>query len=734
MQNGFPIGEFHQVEPSLNSVTGPAGTTRLEPKVMQVLLCLAEHADQVVTKESLMRAVWPDTFVGDDVLTRAISELRRVFGDDVKGPRFIQTIPKRGYRLVAPISLNERHQGVSAPPRGIEGESVHPQSDRLIAPADGADRARVRDRTPPRSWKRGLGTMAVVAAVLLVGFVAQWMAASPSPRIVRSVQLTFTGQVATPGIEKEWFPALVTDGARVYFTQVIGERHTPAQTSVTGGEVVAIQTPFKNALLLNVSPDGSRLLVRELGAADGGELGGPLWVFPAAGGAPMRLGDVLAHDGAWSPDGERIVFARGEELHVARSDGREPRKLATTPGRAFWVRWSPEGTRLRFSVISRQGHTRSLWEVSAEGHGMHALPVSRGEEDYDCCGDWSPDGRHFFFRRYRGNRADIWAIRERIGLFGGKTSDPASLTSGPLHFPAAVPSRDGRRLLVIGSQPRGENLRFDLRTREFAPYDAGGWARWFAISKDGEWVAYVQHRGTETILWRSRIDGSERLQLTQPTQELLLPRWSPDGKRIAFMGKKPGRPWKIYAIPADGGEPQQIQEGDRAEADPDWAPDGQSLMFGRPPNYLAESSVPKAIHLLNLRTREVSTLPGSDGLFAPRWSPSGRYVAALTLNAKTLLLFDFRTRTWTELGRFKTVHNPVWSREERFLYFGVVEEVGIYRVRLSDRAVERVAGLEAGRLSTVGFCVFEGLALDDSPLVACRRDDRDIYALELETW
>jgi hypothetical protein len=124
-------------------------------------------------------------------------------------------------------------------------------------------------------------------------------------------------------------------------------------------------------------------------------------------------------------------------------------------------------------------------------------------------------------------------------------------------------------------------------------------------------------------------------------------------------------------------------------------------MFGRPPNYLAESSVPKAIHLLNLRTREVSTLPGSDGLFAPRWSPSGRYVAALTLNAKTLLLFDFRTRTWTELGRFKTVHNPVWSREERFLYFQVVEEVGIYRVRLSDRAVERVAGLEAGRLSKV---------------------------------
>ena len=101
MQNGFRIGESYHVEPSLNSVTGPAGTTRLEPKAMQVLVCLAEHAGQVVAKEQLIRTVWPDTFVGDDVLTRCISELRRVFGDDAKEPRFIQTIPKSGYRLIA---------------------------------------------------------------------------------------------------------------------------------------------------------------------------------------------------------------------------------------------------------------------------------------------------------------------------------------------------------------------------------------------------------------------------------------------------------------------------------------------------------------------------------------------------------------------------------------------------------------------------------------------------------
>ena len=104
MQNGFLVGDTHQVEPSLNSVTGPAGTIRLEPKVMQVLVLLAAHAGQVVAKERLIQTVWPDTFVTDDVLTRAISELRRVFGDDAKESRFIQTIPKSGYRLIARVS------------------------------------------------------------------------------------------------------------------------------------------------------------------------------------------------------------------------------------------------------------------------------------------------------------------------------------------------------------------------------------------------------------------------------------------------------------------------------------------------------------------------------------------------------------------------------------------------------------------------------------------------------
>ena len=693
---------------------------------MHVLRCLAEHGDQVVPKERLIGAVWPDTFVSDDVLTRAISELRRVFGDDVRNPRFIQTIPKSGYRLMAPVSFTGPEDRGAAAAQAGRTETLQSRDDGYVARAE-TGRAGVRPRASLRSWKRGLAMVAVVAAVLLAGVVAQRIMTSPPAKVVRSVRLTFTGQVAFPSLEAAFFPALATDGGRVYFT-LNTLTLTLAQSSVGGGEAITIRTPFKHAFLLNVSPDGSRLLVRD---SDPAQPEGALWVVPAVGGAPLRLGAVVAHDGAWSPDGKRIVFARREALFVAGSDGSNPRTLATTPGRAFWVRWSPDGARLRFTVVSPQGDTRSLWEVSAEGLGLRPVPLGRGEHDVDCCGEWSPDGRHFFFSRFRDNRADIWAIQERRGLFGGRATGPARVTSGPLFFMAPVPTPDGRRLLVIGGQPRGENLRFDLGRREFAPYNVGGTAGWFAFSRDGQWMAYVQY--PDDTLWCRRVDGSERRQLTQPPLRVLLPRWSPDGSRIAFMGRIPGQPWKIYAIAAEGGEPQLILKGDRPESDPDWAPDGKSLMFGRPPDFLAEPSAPKAIHRLDLRTRELSTLPDSNGLFAPRWSPSGRYVAAVTLDHNTLRLFDSSTRTWTELGRFKIVHNPVWSRDERFLYFEVADEASIYRVRLSDRAVERVVAMEGvWKSAYAGGCVFEGLAPDDSPLISCNRSDTDIYALDWE--
>lgn len=170
MQNGFLVGDSHQVEPSLNSVTGPAGTIRLEPKVMQVLVLLAAQAGQVVAKERLIHTVWPDTFVTDDVLTRAISELRRVFGDDPKESRFIQTIPKSGYRLIAGVSSSGAAQEIAGPGRPAHLETVAGGADHVIDSVHQSDRANTHDRTRWALWKLGLWAISL-AAVIVVGVV-----------------------------------------------------------------------------------------------------------------------------------------------------------------------------------------------------------------------------------------------------------------------------------------------------------------------------------------------------------------------------------------------------------------------------------------------------------------------------------------------------------------------------------------------------------------------------------
>jgi len=170
LQDDFHVGDSHRVEPSLNSVTGPAGTIRLEPKVMQVLVLLAEHAGQVVAKERLIHTVWPDTFVTDDVLTRAISELRRVFGDDAKESRFIQTIPKSGYRLIARLSPRGADQEIAALRQPLHPGTVGTGADPVIAPVTQTDRASTPDQTRWRSWTLSLWAISL-AAVIVVGVV-----------------------------------------------------------------------------------------------------------------------------------------------------------------------------------------------------------------------------------------------------------------------------------------------------------------------------------------------------------------------------------------------------------------------------------------------------------------------------------------------------------------------------------------------------------------------------------
>jgi Tol biopolymer transport system component len=248
------------------------------------------------------------------------------------------------------------------------------------------------------------------------------------------------------------------------------------------------------------------------------------------------------------------------------------------------------------------------------------------------------------------------------------------------------------------------------------------------FSPDGQWVAY--NDGTDGTMWRSKTDGTQKLQLVMPPMLAYLPRWSPDGKQIAFFGHPPGEPWQIYVVPAAGGAPELLYRSATNLADPSWAPDGKLLAFGE--NSLNNQG--SAVYILDLKTRNASKLPESDGLYSPRWSPDGRYIAAIPLDSLKLMLFDLSSQKWRELAKIFVAY-PTWSRDGRYLYFdGILDnQEGYYRVQVSDGKLERILSMQGFQAAGGAFGNWSGIAPDESPLLVRDSSIQEIYALDWET-
>lgn len=364
--------------------------------------------------------------------------------------------------------------------------------------------------------------------------------------------------------------------------------------------------------------------------------------MPVVGGSPRRLGDIERYEGAWSRDGKLLAYCNGSDGFVAKSDGSESRRLVTIKNSAFIFNpvWSPDGTHLRFDVEDLLGAPPFLWEVSTDGTGLHRLLSGwNSPPNWECCGNWTSDGKYFVFR----SRSQIWALPRKKGLLDPEPK-PVQLTFSPLSLATPLPSADGKKLFVVGRTFRGELVRYDLKAGQFVPYLGGISAEFVAFSKDGQWAAYVSY--PEGSVWRSKTDGSERLQLTYPLAKAGFPRWSPDGTKIVFYETFPDKPARIYEVPREGGSPRQLMPGNPdAQVDPHWSPDGNRIVFG---GYAGDPA--SSIRILDLATHQISKLPGSEGMFSPSWSPDGRYISALSADMKRLLLFDFQTRISASLG------------------------------------------------------------------------------------
>jgi eukaryotic-like serine/threonine-protein kinase len=513
-----------------------------------------------------------------------------------------------------------------------------------------------------------------------------------------------------------------TDGSRLYLqyiSSVVADSSSIGQVASTGGEVVPISAPSLSMHILSVSPDGSSLLVSD---EPGTSFDGPLWALPVLGGLPRRLGDTMGHAGAWSSDGQRLTYAKGSELFLAKSDGTESHKLVSLAGWPSAPQWSPDGNMLRLTLQDQKTNATALWEVSADGKDPHPLlsewhgPASR------CCGVWTPGGKHFIF----SSEGSIWELQEKISWLHKNSLEPVQLTSGPLALFSPLPGKDGKKLFVVGKRPRGELVRYESPSDRFTPFLSGISAEHVSFSKDGMWVAYVTF--PEGTLWRSRIDGSQRLQLSYAPLYASMPRWSSDGKQIAFFSVTSGKPSRIYVVSPAGGNPLELMpDDDHHQADPYWSPDGRSLVFGG-----LYASASAGIRILDLQTHQLTTLPGSQELFSPRWSPDGRYIAAIRWNSQSLLLFDQTKQKWSEVVKGRNVSFPNWSKDGKYIHFlSWPENPSVVRMRLSDYTLERVVNLEDFR-PTGYWDDWMGLDPGDSPLLLRDTGLQDVYALDSE--
>ena len=579
--------------------------------------------------------------------------------------------------------------------------------------------APVTPHSPAKKYRWLLAIGAALGLTLVFALVRSFIPAAP-PRI------TGTTQITHDGLSKK---GMATDGSRIYLTEYFGGHNILTQVSAAGGETSEIPTPFRNAFVDDLSADHSQLLV---GVPDNAGSLSALWAVPLPSGSPRRIGDVTAmYVASWSPDGQNLGFVKGPEIFLAQADGSNPRSLGSVPGLSCCVHFSPDSKRLRFEVDEPAKRESSIWEVGSDGSALHQLLPQWKLPHTEGIGRWTNDGNFYLFTQLNGtsHSNDIYALREKAGLFHTGSSEPVQLTTGPLQFSFIVPSPDGKKLFAIGAQYRAQVVRYDTKAQQFVPYLSGLAASDLSFSTDGQWVTYISI--PDRSLWRSRVDGSERLQLTYPPVQAELPVWSPDGTRIAYMEDLTGKPSSARVISSQGGSSETLLPDGGAAVDFNWFPHDDRMI-------VSEFTPTKGqrITVVDFKTHQMTPVPGAEELFSPRISQDGRYLAALTQDSKTLMLYEFATQKWskwiTEQGNIAYI---TWTKDGKYIYFDnfFTDNPTSRRVKFGDTRSEelfKLTGLHQYQQLPSG--TWSGLAPDGSKLYVQDLSTQEVYALDVE--
>jgi Tol biopolymer transport system component/DNA-binding winged helix-turn-helix (wHTH) protein len=560
------------VDAMLNAMTRNGVEHHLEPKVMKVLQVLAEHPNQVVLKDELMREVWPSTFVSDDVLTRCISMLRHIMQDSPHEPRYIQTIPKVGYRLVGEVH--------SLPDPLVPLPVSHALEQGKGAAAGGDSSV---DEFPLMRKKLRLLTLGVVVLLVLASasgaFLWHRMNRAEAPATIHTMQFT-----SYPGLQSR--PAFSPDGKKIAFAWAAeNDKAQHIYIKALGNEALIRLTNEQETEFSPIwSPDGQQIAYLATSSTEMGLYltssspgGARRKVFTPQEPTRWEQGDL-----SWSPDGKSLILADhfGSEPHssIYRVDLETLRTSSLTTPPVGWEgdmspAYSPDGTRIAF-IRASETAVGDLYWITAAGGAVHRL-TNDGRNINSFA--WAADGQSLLFSSDRGGKYALWKIRlnrtspERLPVGTEDATQPALGKGGLLAYTQSSALWSILRVpLAAKSDSEGRVAALLSSTQQdSAP----------SFSPDGSQFAFQSWRSGSQEIWIASADGQSLRQLTSFANSLTgSPSWSSHGDQIVFDARVSGHS-HVFTIPAKGGSASQLTFGDANDIVPRWSADNRTIYF-----------------------------------------------------------------------------------------------------------------------------------------------------------
>ena len=554
----------YQFDPNTHELRRSGIRIKIQEQPFVVLLKLLERPGELVTREELRLVIWPvDTFVDFDTgLNTVIMRLREVLRDSAEAPQFIETVPKIGYRFIAPVEqLDEEHRAPDSPPRN-------------------------RRFSVAIKWSAVAAILVLVSAVVYLFLKRSHSFSAASMEVV-----PLTGM---RGSESD--PAFSPDGNQIAFrfSDSIVKGRSGIYIMFVGGEKPLQLTNDPNDCCPVWSPDG-----RTIGFARTGPMITNLYMSPALGGTPRKIYSIEKNDKellakapnfSWSPDGRFLLLSIVPTSNPSATErrpaialvslGDSSTRLVTSPPPQFsdWSpAFSPDGRLIAFLRSSGPGFVDDLYVVAAAGGEPKRLTFDR--RYIDGAPTWTPDGRDIIFSSARGGLSSLWRIPSsgggapsRIEGAGTSVFSPAvALKSRRLAYVNMFIQRNLWKVTLSDAKHVAQSPQLLFATK--------GQTALSYFSPDGRKLAFESTQSGYREIWTVNSDGSNPSQLTFLKGESGTPRWSRDGRFIAF-DYRPAYHSEIYVVEVPGGAPHvfpTISGADNTE--PNFSHDGKWLYF-----------------------------------------------------------------------------------------------------------------------------------------------------------